>query len=83
MKPVVVVAPANEKGRIEVTVDELQKMLNDAYEAGKADGNTKIEYVPYYPNTITTPFTCDWTKQTYDHTITTQDCGKACHTYCT
>ena len=56
MKTVVLVK--NENGKVELTVDEIKRMLDDAYNEGFKDGksanNIAITY-PSYPNwTITT-----------------------------
>ena len=57
---VVVVSP-NKDGKIELTKEELQKMLDDAYNKGYAEGKPKSwdtitipSYPVYYGN-----FTCD------------------------
>ena len=48
------VFPHNEKGKIEFTKEELQKLLNEVYNEGKMDSYT-ISYgststpLPYYP----------------------------------
>ena len=42
---VVVVTP-NKDGKIELTKDELQKMLDDAYAKGYSEGASKINYYP-------------------------------------
>ena len=49
----------NEKGKIEFTKEELQKLLNEVYNEGKADSYTipygsNITTTPYYYSTITT-----------------------------
>lgn len=48
----VVVIEKNKDGKIELTKDELQKMLDDAYSQGYADGNKKYDTITYpsYPN---------------------------------
>ena len=53
------VFPKNEKGKIEFTKDELQRLLNEVYNEGKTDSYT-IYYgygltntTPYYSTTIT------------------------------
>ena len=67
---VVVVSP-NKDGKIELTKEELQKMLDDAYNKGYADGKIKSwdtitvpSYPTYYNNPATIPekyieITCD------------------------
>lgn len=48
----VVIIEKNKDGKIELTKDELQKMLDDAYSQGYADGNKKYDTITYpsYPN---------------------------------
>lgn len=51
------VFPKNEKGKIEFTKEELQKLLNEVYNEGKMDSYT-IYYgcsttTPYYPTNTT------------------------------
>ena len=52
------VFPHNEKGKIEFTKEELQKLLNEVYNEGKMDSYT-IYYgstttsLPYYPTNTT------------------------------
>ena len=51
------VFPHNEKGKIEFTKEELQKLLNEVYNEGKMDSYT-IYYgcsttAPYYPTNTT------------------------------
>lgn len=53
------VFPHNEKGKIEFTKEELQKLLNEVYNEGKVDSYTisygsNITTTPYYYSTITT-----------------------------
>lgn len=47
----VVIVEKNREGKIELTKDELQKMLDDAYHQGYADGNNKYSTITYpsYP----------------------------------
>ena len=52
------VFPHNEKGKIEFTKEELQKLLNEVYNEGKMDSYTisygsNITTIPYY-STIAT-----------------------------
>lgn len=54
------VFPHNEKGKIEFTKEELQKLLNEVYNEGKIDSYT----ISYGSNITTTP---------YHSTITTSD----------
>ena len=53
------VFPKNEKGKIEFTKEELQKLLNEVYNEGKIDSytisyGTNITTTPYYYYTTTT-----------------------------
>ena len=43
----VVIIEKNKDGKIELTKDELQKMLDDAYSQGYADGNKKYDTITY------------------------------------
>lgn len=47
----VVIVEKNKDGKIELTKDKLQKMLDDAYNQGYADGRSKYEAITYpsYP----------------------------------
>jgi hypothetical protein len=47
------VFPHNEKGKIEFTKEELQKLLNEVYNEGKIDS-----YTIYYGSNITTTPNC-------------------------
>ena len=46
------VFPHNEKGKIEFTKEELQKLLNEVYNEGKMDSYT----ISYGSNITTTPY---------------------------
>lgn len=46
------VFPHNEKGKIEFTKEELQKLLNEVYNEGKIDSYT----ISYGSNITTTPY---------------------------
>ena len=46
------VFPHNEKGKIEFTKEELQKLLNEVYNEGKIDNYT----ISYGSNITTTPY---------------------------
>lgn len=46
------VFPKNEKGKIEFTKEELQKLLNEVYNEGKRDSYT----ISYGSNITTTPY---------------------------
>ena len=52
----VVVIEKNKDGKIEFTKDELQKMLDDAYNKGYSDGRLRWDTITYpsYPNWYTT-----------------------------
>ena len=51
----VVMVEKNKDGKIELTKDELQKMLDDAYSQGYADGSKKYDTITYpSPNWIYT-----------------------------
>ena len=56
----VVVVEKNKDGKIELAKDELQKMLDEAYNQGYSDGKaTKWDTItypshPWYVNTVTT-----------------------------
>lgn len=57
-----VVFVTEKDGKIELTKDELQKMLDEAYEKGRTDVITLAYPTPSYPNPITNPsitWTCD------------------------
>ena len=46
MKPIVIVTDGN--GKVTMTVEELKKALDDAFEQGKAAGTTNINTYPTY-----------------------------------
>ena len=46
----VVILTTNRDGKVELTKDELQKMLDDAYNKGYADGNAKSITTITYPS---------------------------------
>ena len=46
MKPIVIVTDGN--GKVTMTVEELKKALDDAFEQGKAAGTTNINAYPTY-----------------------------------
>ena len=52
----VVIIEKNKDGKIELTKEELQKMLDDAYSQGYADGRVRYDTITYpsYPNWWTT-----------------------------
>ena len=55
----VVVIEKNKDGKIELTKEELQKMLDDAYTQGYTDGKGRFETITYpsYPVWYTTATT--------------------------
>ena len=64
----VVIIEKNKDGKIELTKDELQKMLDDAYSQGYADGNKRYD-------TITYPSFPSWTcKTTTSNAIPSDKC---------
>ena len=46
MKPVIIYCQPNDDGTVTVTKDELERAFNEAYEAGKREGN------PWYMTTV-------------------------------
>ena len=59
MKPVVLVVREND-GKIRLTKEELDKLLTDAYEQGRADAQNVYRWYPYVSttgvcNTVSTP----------------------------
>ena len=68
----VVIVEKNKDGKIELTKDELQKMLDDAYSQGYTDGNKKYDTITYpsYPIwTSTTTGRMTIPSNTYDITL--------------
>ena len=63
----VVVVEKDKDGKIRLTKEELQKMLDDAYNQGHSDGS-KYDYITYPSNTRTYPW--------YYTTITCSDSNK-------
>ena len=62
MKPIILKEDGN--GKIVVTADEVQKMVDDAYNSGYADGRNSCptiinqrDYYPYYPINVTPAIT--------------------------
>ena len=57
MKPIVV--KVDKDSKVDLTIEEFEKLISDAYDLGYADGkkdNTSIVYVPtQQPNTIKYP----------------------------
>ena len=68
----VVVIEKNKDGKIELTKEELQKMLDDAYTQGYTDGKGKYETITYpsYPVWYTTTNT---TSKDYSITLNSAD----------
>lgn len=60
----VVVIEKNKDGKIELTKEELQKMLDDAYTQGYTDGKGRYDTITYpsYPVWYTTSSTNDISK---------------------
>lgn len=54
----VVVVEKNRDGKIELTKEELTKMLDDAYSQGHADGCSRYEVISY--PSITYPINKPW-----------------------
>ena len=48
----VVVVEKNKDGKIELTKEELQKMLDDAYTQGYTDGKGRYETITYPSNPV-------------------------------
>lgn len=46
IKPIVIVTDGN--GRVTMTIEEMKKLLDDAFEQGKESGTTTINNYPYY-----------------------------------
>lgn len=67
----IVVIETNKAGKVELTKEELQKMLDDAYNQGYEDGNKSVTVTsPYYP--ITLPTNIPWSIDKDSVTITCQ-----------
>ena len=58
----VVIVEKNKEGKIELTKEELQKMLDDAYTQGYTDGKSTYDYIKY-------PSTPLWYTTTNSNTI--------------
>ena len=55
MKPIIVVQNSDEMGYLKITKKELEEIINEAYEHGKAEANRQITYSPYlHSGTLTT-----------------------------
>lgn len=57
----VVIVEKNKDGKIELSKDELEKMLNDAYDQGYSDGKGRYDTITYpkYPYITCTSSTTD------------------------
>ena len=69
----VVVIEKNKDGKIELTKEELQKMLDDAYTQGYVDGKGRYDTItypsyPWYVTTTTNPNTISADKVTLNGT---------------
>ena len=49
MKPIPIIVQLD--GNVVITLDEIKHIIDEAYNAGVADGMTKVNPVPYYINT--------------------------------
>lgn len=60
MKPIIIYQESMEKDKIIMSKDEFERYINEAYEQGKADGNTglyKFDKVEFgYPGISTTGY---------------------------
>ena len=65
IKPIVIVV--DKDGHVSMTVDEMKKLLDDAFEQGKESGTTTINNYPYHQYRA-------WWNDPYYTTIT---CGNA------
>lgn len=68
IKPIVIVV--DKDGRVSMTVDEMKKLLDDAFEQGKESGTTTINNYPYHQYRA-------WWNDPYYATISTTTCGNA------
>ena len=69
MKPIVITIAPNKDGIVQLTMDKLSELLDQAYNAGKADGKDSNFECPYWwrpsiepTNPLNPPFTpyCNW-----------------------
>lgn len=72
MKPIIL--EKDKDGNLQITVDEIKKMVQDAYESGYEDGSKPVPITvptPYpYPYPYTpTPYTPNWIDR--DHIVIT------------
>lgn len=78
MKPIILIT--DENGTLKITAEEVQKMVEDAYQAGYADGRASVPQpitVPSYPLTYPTylqsPIVTCTTETTTTYTTETED----------
>ena len=65
----IVVIEAGKDGKITLTKDELQKMLDNAYQEGKAEGSAHpIYWYRYYPYWTNQPWYINTTSETVTNT---------------
>ena len=70
MKPIVIVTDGN--GKVTMTVEELKKALDDAFEQGKAAGTTNINTYPTYRGW--------WNEPYYNQILCSSDCSTQTNT---
>lgn len=71
MKPILIIKEKNENGKYEFTKEEIEDIIEQAYNSGFADG--KVQYQPIYPyyqptypsTTPTTPVDEWWKRQVW------------------
>lgn len=71
MKPIVIVTDGN--GKVIMTVEELKKVLDDAFEQGKAAGTTNI-------HTHTNTYRGWWNEPYYNQVLCSSNCNLAIQT---
>ena len=54
IKPIVIVTDGN--GRVTMTIEEMKKLLDDAFEQGKESGTTTINNYPHYRSWWNDPY---------------------------
>jgi len=78
----VVVIEKNKDGKVELTKDELQKMLDDAYTQGYTDGKGRYETITYpsypvwYTSSDTNKVSKDSTQVVLHNAVNALDCVK-------